>query len=69
MLQFLRKCPSCEFADVLSLPETQSVWSAVTNRLMLAGDARSLQIDLVGGYWAIPLGHRWKPRIWYFGTN
>ena len=39
----------------LSLPETQSVRSAVTNRLMLAGDGRSLQIDLVGGYWAIPV--------------
>jgi hypothetical protein len=41
--------------ETLSLPETQSVWSAVTNRLMLAGDGRSLQIDLVGGYWAIPV--------------
>jgi hypothetical protein len=39
----------------LSLPETQSVWSAVTNRLMLADDGRSLQIDLVGGCWAIPV--------------
>ncbi len=38
-----------------ALPETQSVWSAVTNRLMLADDGRSLQIDLVGGYWPIPV--------------
>ena len=35
----------------VSLPETQSVWSAVTNRC----DGRSLQIDLVGGCWAIPV--------------
>jgi hypothetical protein len=39
---------------VLSLSETQSVWSAVANRLMFAADVRSLQVDLVRFRWAIP---------------
>src|SRR5690242_14460131 len=40
---------------VLSPPQTQSVWSTATNRSMLVGDGRSLQIDLVSGFWAIPI--------------
>ena len=42
-------------SSVRVLTGNQSVWSAVTNRLILAGDGRSLQIDLVGGCWAIPV--------------